>query len=141
MSCGVLDALYAFVHPWLVRIGASFLVVDGHLRSSTQRMLHTAASTASVLLSFESLIIFYFMTFLFLGGALTILVLWPLICITAEQDEYDDCERGLYYVDGRDGQWISVAFPVILVERNGQMDGILVPTPTPHRNDNGPHRH
>ncbi|KAJ7229314.1 hypothetical protein B0H12DRAFT_1147983 [Mycena haematopus] len=135
MSCGV----YALVHSWLVRIGASFLVVDGHLRSSIQWTIHTVASTASLLLSFESFVIVSFFTFLFLGGTLSLLVLWPLI---TERDRYDDCESGVYYTASRDGQWMSVAVPVILVERNGQMNGIFVPTsprPDSGRRDR-PHR-
>ncbi|KAJ7343888.1 hypothetical protein DFH08DRAFT_1081273 [Mycena albidolilacea] len=70
MSCGALDALYALAYPWLVRIGASLTVVDSHLRSSMQQTLHAVTSAASLLLSFESLVIVSFITFLFLGAAL-----------------------------------------------------------------------
>lgn len=132
MSCGALDALYAFAYPWLVRIGVSLTVVDSHLRSSMQQTLHAVASTASLLLSFESLVIVSFITFLFLGAALCVLVLWPLI---AEPDDYDACESGLYYADGMDGRWSGMAVPVIIVGRSGR---ILVPT-RPHRSTDKPH--
>jgi len=142
MSCGgVPDALCALGRHWLSRIDASLIVVDTHLRSA----LHIVASTASVLLSFESLVVVSFLTFLFLGGTLAILVLWPII-IESDRDDYDDCERGVYYAESGDGKWVGVgvAVPVILVDRNrrGKMDRILVPaSPRPHRNNDSDKRH
>ncbi|KAF7377188.1 hypothetical protein MSAN_00138300 [Mycena sanguinolenta] len=139
MPCGMLDALFALARPWLVRIGVVVLALDSHLRSSIQWTLHAAALTASMLFSFESLVIVSFITFLFLGGTLSLLILWPLLA--TEPDPYEDCESGLYYTDSRDRQWMSVVVPVILVERNGhrQLDGILAPT-SPHRKSDRPHK-
>ncbi|KAJ6452778.1 hypothetical protein C8R45DRAFT_1112798 [Mycena sanguinolenta] len=139
MLCGMLDALYALARSWLVRMGASVLALDSYLRSSIQWTLHAAASTASVLLSFESLVIVSFFTFLFLGGTLTLLILWPLL--TTERDPYEDCENGLYYTDTRDGRWMSVVVPVILVEQagHGWTNGRLTASTSPRR-DNRPHK-
>jgi hypothetical protein len=130
MSCGVLEAVYALIHQWLAHVGASLIAVDTYLRLTAQRTLDTVAAAASLLLSFESLVIVSFCAFLFLGGTLAILVLWPII---VETDDNDDCESGLYYADSDgDGRWVV---PVILVDRNGRMNPGVVPTSTRRNHD------
>ncbi|KAF7369430.1 hypothetical protein MVEN_00272300 [Mycena venus] len=125
MSCGVLNALYALARQWLM----------GPCTPSPP--------TASLLLSFESLVLVSFLTFLFLGSTLCVLVLWPIITERDDYD-YDECERGLYYADSGDlgdGKWMGVAVPVILLDRNGRTNRILLPTSPQRKKDHhhGPH--
>ncbi|KAJ6534444.1 hypothetical protein DFH09DRAFT_1369814 [Mycena vulgaris] len=132
MPCGMLDAIYAFVHSWLASVGSSLTA----LRHTIQQAPHVIASAASILLSFESLIIVSFLSFAILGSALSALLVWYILC---ERDDYDDCENGLYYADwDRDEQWVGVAVPVILVGRHGRRQSTSRPKshlgdPTPHR--------
>ncbi|KAJ7030699.1 hypothetical protein C8F04DRAFT_1112805 [Mycena alexandri] len=118
MHCGFPNASFALTHQWLARVGGSFTMLGNHLRLA----LHTISSVASALLSFESLVIVSLISFLFIGGALSVFFLWSII---AEGDDYDDCERGraLYYAgEGVNGRWaVGMAVPVILVDTNRPM--------------------
>ncbi|KAJ6574471.1 hypothetical protein B0H19DRAFT_1371523 [Mycena capillaripes] len=119
MPATILDAILAHVDHFLARVGTFLTVLDSHVRHTIQQTLHALATAASLLLSFESLVIASLLTFVFLGGALTVLVLWPIL---TERDDYDECERGLYYADDdEDGRWVAMAVPVILVDRDGQI--------------------
>lgn len=120
MSCSVLTALYALINQWLASAGASLL----SLASTLRHIPHTAAAAARLLLSFESLVLVYLLSFAFLGGALTLLLFSDFWDKLDDRDEYDDCENGVYYdYAERDGRWMGVAVPVILVDGGVLING------------------
>ncbi|KAJ7669841.1 hypothetical protein DFH06DRAFT_1125254 [Mycena polygramma] len=138
MSCGMLDALSSLLHQWLALIAVSLARVG----DTIQEAINALATVTSLLLSFPSLIVVSFFTFLFLGGALTILVIWPFFADDPERDEYDECESGLYYADkDAEGRWTGVAIPVIVVDRTGRMNTKRVPNHRPAHDRSRSKRH
>ncbi|KAK7029772.1 hypothetical protein R3P38DRAFT_2931139 [Favolaschia claudopus] len=109
MPCRVSDALHPDVNPL------------NALLPFIQQTYHALTSTARILFSFNSLLIVSLISFLFLGCAVTVLIICPFF---TEPDEYDDCERGIDYYMTRtrtsDWPWVSVpaAVPIILVDRS-----------------------
>ncbi|KAJ7136375.1 hypothetical protein C8R43DRAFT_955857 [Mycena crocata] len=131
--------MYALVHQWLTSVGAALMAAFTLLRHTITQTAHTVATAVSVLFSFESLVIAAFLSFAVLGSALIVFILWPII---AEQDDYDDCERGFYYAD-KDGRCVGMAIPVIVVERNRAMkkESELQTTKGPNRSSGEQRKH
>ncbi|KAJ6628336.1 hypothetical protein B0H10DRAFT_2209616 [Mycena sp. CBHHK59/15] len=126
MSSGALAAVIEAVRQSFLNLMTSVMQFESGMRHTLHRMLHAAATTASILLSFEALVVVSFLCFAFLGGALCLFVLWPII-VESDQDEYDDCESGLlcdalHHGDGR--PMVGVFLPVVLeLEQDIDIDG------------------
>ncbi|KAF7303925.1 hypothetical protein MIND_00623000 [Mycena indigotica] len=99
-------------------------------KNTIHSSIDTAADTARLVFSFESLLVVSLLAFLVLGVAFFML-LWSLVTEEEEDNHYyRHAESGVYHQYTGDDRWVSV--PVILMPRS---------TPSRRKHDEKHHRH